>query len=349
MIDPPVTTDRSNFRIIGLVIAVVVVTTLIAIAVVFVAKQAGLNIPLPSISRSTPTTPLLSLTRATELRAGPAPDTAIVTHLAAQTGVQVIGRSLDGAWLVVRLSGAADIVGWVPTDAVEGARDAARLPVIVNAADVPATTASGTQQAPDLPDLRLEAASSRNNRLVAVIVNDGPGDLPTPILVAVNDGMPIRIETKGGEPLRAKERIEATVPGEYVQLRARVTLRVQTEPANREKNTENNSWSGIVEPDQPNNIGIATAIADGADRHLIVTVRNDSPIPIRGMITLTVREALPSTNLLGRDSREVGLDPSKTIDVPFPDIRQVDLTRIAIRLSTDAIHDAVLPDDSFPR
>ena len=38
-----------------------------------------------------------------------------------------------------------------------------------------------------------------------------------------------------------------------------------------------------------------------------------------------------------------------SVDVAFPDIKQVDLTRIAVRLSTDAINDAVLADDSYPR
>jgi len=221
---------------------------------------------------------------------------------------------------------------------------------VVEAGGGAPTPVPGTvTQPPDLPDLRIESVFSRANRLVAVIVNDGPGDLPTPILVAVNEGTPIRIETKAGEPLRARERVEATVPGEYVQLRARPSVRVLTEPANREVNTQNNTWTGIVEPDRPNNLGITGAVAAGADRHLVITVQNDSPIPVHGMITLTVREALPSTVLLGRDARELLLEPGKTVDVPFPEIRQVQLTGITVRLSTDAIHDAVLADDSYPR
>ena len=182
-----------------------------------------------------------------------------------------------------------------------------------------------------------------------MIVNDGPGDLPTPLLVAVNDGMPVRIETKAGEPLRARERVEVVVPGEYVQLRARAALRVQTEPVDREATVRNNSWGGIIEPDRPNNLGIVRAVAEGVERSLVVTVQNDSPIPVRRTLTLTVREALPSTTLLGRDVREVVIEAGRTRDVPFPEIRQIDLTRIAVRLSTDAIHDAVLADDSFPR
>ncbi|MFA7249185.1 MAG: SH3 domain-containing protein [Dehalococcoidia bacterium] len=347
-LEPPPTNDRNIIRIMGIVILVIVVATASAGGAVLIARRSGVHLTLPLPAASTPATTTLVARRAVELRSGAAPDTAIVTRLSAGTGVEALGRSLDGTWLAVRLQSAPDVVGWVPADAVDGLREVNRLPVIANSGTL-ATPPSSPASTVDLPDLRIDAAASRNNRLVAVVVNDGPGDLPTPILVAVNDGTPVRIETKAGEPLRAGERIEAIVPGEYVQLRARVSLRVQTEPASRETNTDNNGWSGIVEPDQPNNLGIARAVADGADRHLLVTVTNDSRIPIRGSITLTVREALPSTTLLGREVRDVALEADGAIDIPFADIRPVDLTRIAVRLSTDAIHDAVLADDSFPR
>lgn len=348
MIEPTQTSDRRVMRIAGIVIGAVLVATVSAAGAVLLARRSGVSFTAPS-SGSAVVKPLaVSLRRNIEVRAGPAPDQAIVTRLTAAQSVNVIGRSVDSSWLVISPSSAPDIVGWVPADAVEGVRDIPRLAVIEAGAGVP-TPPAGASRPPDLPDLRIEGASSRANRLVAVVVNDGPGDLPTPILIAVNDGAPIRVETKAGELLRAKERVEVTVPGEYVQLRARVALRVVTEPANREAKTDNNAWEGIIEPDRPNNLGIAKAAAAGDDRQLVVTVQNDSPIPVRGTITLTVREALPSTTLLGRDAREVLLDAGKSMDIPFPDLRQVDLTRIAVRLSTDAIHDAVLADDSYPR
>jgi uncharacterized protein YraI len=337
------------FRIMGIVIAVVVVATVTATAAVLLARGNGVDLTLPAGSTSTPTSVPVTLRRAVELRAGPAPDTAIVTRLPAGASVNALGRSVDASWLVVSPSSAADVVGWVPADAVDGVRDAGRLAVIADARTVGAPTAAASQRPPDLPDLRIEAAASRNNRLVVAVVNDGPGDLPTPILVAVNEGAPILIDTKAGEPLRAKERVEVMVPGEYVQLRARITLRVQTEPADREAKTDNNSWTGIIEPDRPNNLGITQAFAAGDNRHLVVTVQNDSPIPVRGTLNLTVREPLPSTTLLGRESRDVAIEAGKTLDIPFPDLKQVDLTRITVRLSTDAIHDDVLADDVYPR
>lgn len=349
MIEPPPTGDRSLFRIMGLVIAAVVVATVATAGAVILARRNGVNITFTARPAATGGA-TASLRRAIEVRAGAAPDTAIVTRLAAGTAVEVLGRSLDATWVVVRLPGAPDVVGWVPADGVEGIRDVNRLAAVQDAAALaaaPVPVPGG--RPPDLPDLRVEGASSRRNLLVASVVNDGPGDLVTPLLIAVNDGAPIRIETKDGEPLRAKQRVDAVIPGQYVQLRARVTLKVQTEPASREASTDNNTWTGIIEPDVPNNLGIQRAVSEGDDRHLVVTIGNASPIPVRGSITVTVREALPSTTLLGRDTREVLLEPGKTVDVPFPDVRQVDLTRIAVRLSTDAIHDDVLADDSYPR
>ena len=43
------------------------------------------------------------------------------------------------------------------------------------------------------------------------------------------------------------------------------------------------------------------------------------------------------------------IEAGKTLDIPFPDLKQVDLTRVTVRLSTDAIHDDVLADDVYPR
>ena len=349
MNEPSPGVDRRAFRVMGIVIAVVVVAVLTATAATFLARQSGIALPLTSSPSASATSVPLTLRRAVELRAGAAPDTAIVTRLAGGASVMVLGRSVDGTWLVVSPGTAPDLVGWVPADAVEGVRDAGRLAVIADARGTPTPDAATAHRPPDLPDLRIEAAASRGNRLVAAIVNDGPGDLPTPLLVAVNDGTPVLIETKAGEPLRAQQRVEVIVPGEYVQLRARVTLRVTTEPANREVKTDNNSWTGIIEPDQPNNLGIAKAVAAGDDRHLVVTVQNDSPIPVRGVLQLTVREPLPSTTLLGRITPQVAIEPGKAIEVPFPDLKQVDLTRITVRLATDAIHDGVLADDVYPR
>ena len=347
MNDPSPITDRRSFRIIGIGIAAVVVAVGAAGGAVLLARGGGISITGTAATSSATPVPL-TLRRAIELRVGPAPDTEIVTRLAGGAAVHVLGRSIDSTWLVVGLNGAPDVVGWVPADAVEGVRDPSRLAVIEDARTVAKPPVADGRPL-DLPDLRIEGAASRSNRLVVAIVNDGPGDLPTPILVSVNEGPPIRVDTKAGEPLRAKDRIEVVVPGEYVQLRAPVTLRVLTEPKEREAKTDNNSWNGIIEPDRPNNLGISKAVAAGADGHLVVTVQNDSPIPVRGLITLTVREPLPGTTLLGRDSREVSIETGKSLDVAFPDLKRIDLTRIAVRLGTDAIHDDVPADDAYPR
>ena len=350
MEEPSAATDRSIFTVMGIVIAVAGVITFTAGGAMLLARRASLE---AGVARATPAAPgtQSSLAVEIELRSAPSADTAIVTHLAAGTRLRILGRSPDALWLVVGLEGGSGVVGWAPVATVSGAGDLQRLPIVADARSVARGGIPGTPSAtftPDLPDLRVERAIARQNRLVVIVVNDGPGDLTTPILVSVNDGAPTRIETKAGEPLRARERVEATMPRAYVQLRAPVAVRVSTQPADREEDTSNNGWQGIVEPDVENDLEILNAKAAG-DARLAVTVRNNSTIPVAGAISLTVREAPPSTTLLGRTTQEVSLEPGATIEVLIADVASVDLTRITVRLSTDAITDAALANDAYPR
>ena len=347
MEEPPAAVDRRIFTVMGIVVAVAVVITFTAGGAVLLARRAALE---AGVARPTPGSAGAPTSLATdiELRSAPAGDTAIVTHLAAGTRVRVLGRSPDALWLVVGLEGGSSVVGWAPIATVTGAGDPQRLAVVADARSV--ARGGGTPSAtftPDLPDLRVERVLARQNRLVVIVVNDGPGDLTTPIMVTVNGGPLVRIETKSGEPLRARDRVEAALAGAYVQLRAPVLAQVTTQPADREEDTSNNTWEGIVEPDAPNDLEIVRAAFAGG--RLAVTVRNNSPIPITGAIALTAREAPPGTTLLGRATQDVALDPGATVEVMLADVAAVDLTRITVRLSTEAITDAALANDVYPR
>ena len=345
---PAAPQGRGLFTTMGVAIAVAVIVTFSAGGAVLLARRSSLDSAL--IRPSSSATAAIAVTRDLDLRASPAADAALVTHIADGTRVRVLGRSPDARWLVVGIEGASSIVGWAPVDALTGYGDVQRLAIVADARSVSAggTRASSTQT-PDLADLRIDRVYARQDRLVVSVVNDGPGDLTTPIFVSVNDGAPVRLETKAGEPLRAREGVEMTVAGAYVQLRAPVTAKVFTQPPEREEDTSNNTWTGLVEPDVPNDLEILRAAAAGGNRQLVVTVRNASSIPIAGTITLTAREALPSTTLLGRVTQDVNLEPGATVDVPVTGVVGVDLTRATVRLSTDAINDANLSNDTYPR
>ena len=137
MIEPTQTSDRRVMRIAGIVIGAVLVATVSAAGAVLLARRSGVSFTAPS-SGSAVVKPLaVSLRRNIEVRAGPAPDQAIVTRLTAAQSVNVIGRSVDSSWLVISPSSAPDIVGWVPADAVEGVR-----PYPIGDADMVATVAA---------------------------------------------------------------------------------------------------------------------------------------------------------------------------------------------------------------
>jgi len=82
---------------------------------------------------------------------------------------------------------------------------------------------------------------------------------------------------------------------------------------------------------------------------LVVTIRNNSAIPIAGAHTITVRETPPSTRLLGRVEQGGTIEAGGTMVIAFPDLREVDLTRISITLSSDSVADAALANNSYPR
>ena len=345
MKEPPAATDRRVFSVMGVIVAVAIVITFTAGAAVLLARRASVD---AGVSRPAASTTVAA--REIELRSLPAADSAIVTRLTPGTPVRVLGRSPDARWLVVGLERATSIVGWVPIDAVAGAVDPQRLAIVADARSVaPSGPAPASTFTPDFPDLRIDRVLSRQNRLIVVVVNDGPGDLTTPIFIALNGAAPQRVETKSGEPLRARDEVEAPIAGALVQVRGRVSVKVATQPADREEDTSNNTWSGVVEPDVPNDIEIVGAVPAGADGHLVVMVRNNSPIPIAGAITLTVRESPPGTRLIGRIEQNVSLEPRATIDVQMSDVQRVDLTRVIVRLSSDALTDTVLANDSYPR
>ena len=201
---------------------------------------------------------------------------------------------------------------------------------------------------PDLPDLVISGAFSVGNILHIEIFNQGAGDAMGELNVSINGGTPQPLGLKG-VPLHPGQAALAAIPGQYVQLRSAIALLLFPEAGLEEEDSENNGWSGIVEPDQPNDMEIVGARVAEGDGHLIVTVRNNSPIPIAGAFTVSVREALPGTTLLGRHSDNRTIEPGEEIDLEFPEVHDADLTRIAISISTTAIDDATLQNNVYPR
>ncbi len=286
-----------------------------------------------------------SLRRDAPLRSEPRADANILIRLDAGTLLRLVGRTADGKWVAAAADDRPDLVGWLPADALQGV-DLSALTTVT--ADRTATaTASAPTGPSDRPDLRLESAYSKDNRLYISVLNAGPADARGTILASVDGAPPVPLEGKADEGLRAGQRIQAAVRDVYVQIRGSVTVTVALDPPVTEVDQTNNRFSGIVEPDLPADLELTTVERGGAG--LVVSVKNRSTIPITGSYTITVREPLPSTRLLGRLEQTGTIEAGATASVTFPDLREVDVTRILVTLSTDAIQDAVLGNNTYPR
>lgn len=333
--------------------AAIVLAIAAAIAVgAFFLFRYDVNAPVVDVAQ--PDRP--TLLRDATLRAGPAASDAVLDRLPAGMLVTLIGRSADGRWLVVTPVDEPERVGWVPADTVGGTGDTSNLTVVAaggapdsGAAAALGTPARGPTFTPDLPDLALEAVSTRDNRLVVSIANLGAGDVTARVLVSVNGAAPQVVGAKPGEPLRAGGRIEWVLPLEYVQRRAVALVTVTTDPPITEETLANNRLEAIVAPDLPNDIEIVDARNVPPDQHLQAVIRNNSPIPIVGPVTLTVRSTDGTSTLLGRRDVALNLAAGGTMAVDFSVIVNADFTRVQLLLVTESINDAVALNDVFPR
>lgn len=337
--------DRGRGRWIVLLSAAVVI---MATATVGAVRPGWLPFDLPGLPfrAETPVTPAVPLLRrSTALRSEPREDASVLVRLDNGTELRVVGKSADGRWLAAAAAARPDLLGWLLADAVAGV-DLGGLATVT--ADPSAAGGIALPAGPaERPDLRIESVYAKENRLYVAVFNAGPADARGTLQASVDGAPPAPLEGKADEGLRAGQRIQAPVRGAYVQIRSAIAVTVSLSPSASEVDQANNTFSGIVEPDQPVDLEISN-VERGASA-LVVTVRNNSAIPIAGSHTITVREALPSTRLLGRVEQGGVIEAGRTMVVSFPDLREVDLTRISITLSSDSVADAALANNSYPR
>jgi uncharacterized protein YraI len=331
----------------------------VAFVVVAGATAAGAFLALrepataPTAQVSSPAVP--TLIADADLRAGPGTEFAVVQRLTLGTVLQLVGRSGDGRWLVAAPAGHEETVGWIAAAAVGGTGSVDRLAVIatgtatVAPANAPAPGAVSPTFTPDLADLAVQRVFSRDNRLGVTIVNRGVADVTARILVSVDGGAPQVVGVKAGEPLRAGDQVDFVFPREYVQRRATARVTVTTDPAIREEDLANNSLTAVVAPDLPNDLEIVTAGDAPGDGHLQVVLRNNSPIPVVGPVTVTAHASDGTDHVLGEQTIDVTLAPRETQTVEFASVTHVDFTKTTVLLQTDSITDAVPSNNVYPR
>lgn len=282
--------------------------------------------------------------------------------IAAGTPLRVEGRSGDGAWLAVAVLDAhgaespSAVTGWAPVDAVTGVGDiealrvvdarAYRLPVETPAAE-PGSEAIATPP-PNPPDLVVREVFARENHVVVVVASEGSGeaDADAVIEVSVNGGRFVRIDT--GKALRPGDELERVVEGEYVQRRSRVAVTLRAWGI-LERRTDNNTFESEIAPDTFNDIEVSGVRVDPDGGHVVVEVRNNSPIPLAGVVTLTVREAgSGGATLLSADfALEVAAGGVSRYDLR--EFTGVEAASLSVTVSTDAISDADSANNTYPR
>ena len=344
-----------------LVIAAAVGLTLGAIALfVDIGDEAQPPPPAPAEPTSTPPVTQAETgpeaARATPALDAPGSGGRSRGELAAGTPLRIEGRSADGEWLAVSAAneGSSDsspLAGWVPVDAVAGAGGVEALPVL-DARAFRLAVASPAEDArptpPDRPDLVVRDVFARNNRLVVVVANEGSGDAsPDGVIEAsVDGGRFVRIDT--GKALRPGDVLEAAVEGAYVQRRSSVSITLRVWGV-IEADTGNNTFDAEVAPDTFNDIEVLGIGRDAESGRIVVEVRNNSPIPLAGTVTLEVKDSTPGGPPILAEVFPLDVESGATSRYDLPALVDADPGSISVTASTDAINDADSANNTYPR
>ena len=199
----------------------------------------------------------------------------------------------------------------------------------------------------DYPDLVVREVFSRLNQLFVVVANAGNADADGVIEVSIDGSPPHPIDT--GKALRPGDFLEYPLEGEYVQRRGQVVVTVRPTASIVERNAGNNVFVGVVTPDAPNDLAVIDITYGGSGPHLIATIRNRSPIPLTGEVTIAVREFSAEDELLLRETRELDVERGATQAFEFPAITTAPLESVQVIISTDAINDADASNNLLPR
>ncbi len=199
----------------------------------------------------------------------------------------------------------------------------------------------------DYPDLVVREVFSRLNQLFVVVANAGNADADGVVEVSIDGGPPHPIDT--GKALRPGDFLEYPLDGEYVQRRGQVVVTVRPSASIVERNAGNNVFVGVVTPDAPNDLAVIDITYGGSGPHLIATIRNRSPIPLTGEVTIAIREFSVEDELLLRETRELDVERGATQAFEFPAITTAPLESVQVIISTDAINDADASNNLLPR
>lgn len=352
-------------RLLVLLVASAVAAALTVGAAVLLFDGDRADAPTAPADLAEPDSPAASMphtARAIEVLDAPGSGGRQRGTLEAGTPLRVEGRSADRAWLAIAAlsddgsESSSMVTGWVPAGAVSGVGNIDSLEVVgarayrlsVETPTAPPRSEATPTPPPDLPDLVVREVFARENQLVVVVANEGSGNAAASgvIEVSVNGGPFRRVDT--GKALRPGDELERVVAGEYVQLRSRVTVTLRAWGL-IEEDTDNNTFESDVAPDTFNDIEVSGVGIDPDGSHVVVEVRNNSPIPLTGNVTLAVRESGPGGALLFSAEFLLEVAAGGTSRYDLRELTGVDDGSVSVTVSTDAISDAHSANNTYPR
>ena len=355
-------------RALALLVVVAVTALILGALALFIGTGEAPEPPPPAPSEPTPTPPAT--------RAETGPETARTAHaldapgsggrsrgeLPAGTPLRIEGRSADGEWLAVSAtggegsSGSSPVAGWVPVDAVAGVGDVDALRVLdarafrmaVGSPSPSPTGEARPSQPPDRPDLVVREVFARDNRLVVVVANAGSADADGEGIIeaSVGGGGYVRIDT--GKALRPGDELGVAVEGAYVQRRSHVSITLRAWGI-IEADTGNNSFDAEVAPDTFNDIEVLGIGRDEESGHIVVELRNNSPIPLVGAVTLEVRASAVDGPPIIAEVFPLDVESGATSRYDLAALVDADPGSISVTASTEAINDADSANNTYPR
>ena len=112
---------------------------------------------------------------------------------------------------------------------------------------------------------------------------------------------------------------------------------------------QNNTFESEIAPDTFNDIEALSVGIDPDGGQLVVEVRNNSPIPLAGAVTLTVRGSAPGGPTLFSADFALEVAAGGTSRYDLRELTGIEVDSLSVTVTTDAINDADSANNTYPR
>ena len=168
---------------------------------------------------------------------------------------------------------------------------------------------------PELPDLALLDLAVSGDRVSAVVGNVGEQAVPAGATVELALRGALAGSSTLPQGLSAPGNFSILLGQEFIYRPESVTAVVDPNNLIPEANEANNTLTRQLEPDILLDLALTGLNAAGADEHLSVSVRNNSPVPARQVMARLSVYRSDSNSLLSSTIHQLNLEPQGTISL----------------------------------